>query len=54
VFACIEKFSWLDPGRDHGDWVTFIIIVENSITSLNGDYRALVTKFTISSQRRRA
>jgi hypothetical protein len=31
VFACIEM-SWLDPGRDHGDGVTLIIIVETSIT----------------------
>jgi hypothetical protein len=23
VFACIERSSWLDPGRDHGDGVTF-------------------------------
>jgi hypothetical protein len=32
VFACIERSSWLDPGRDHGDGVTLIIIVENSFT----------------------
>jgi hypothetical protein len=32
VFACIERSSWLDPGHDHGDGVTLIIIVEKSFT----------------------
>jgi hypothetical protein len=32
VFACIERSSWLDHGRDHGDGVTLIIIVEKSFT----------------------
>jgi hypothetical protein len=26
VFACIERSSWLDPGRDHGDELTLIIV----------------------------
>jgi hypothetical protein len=25
VFACIEMSSWVDPGRDHGDGVKFIV-----------------------------
>jgi hypothetical protein len=32
VFACIEKSSWLDTGRDHGDGVTLIIIMEKSLS----------------------
>jgi hypothetical protein len=27
-----KRCSWLDPGRDHGDGVTLIIIVEKSFT----------------------
>jgi hypothetical protein len=32
VFACIERSSWLDSGRDHGDEVTLKIIVEKYFT----------------------
>jgi hypothetical protein len=32
VIACIERSSWHDPGHDHGDGVTLIIIVGKSFT----------------------